>query len=729
MTEKIKKVYVVFKTHLDIGFTDLGKNVLEKYVQEYIPASVELALRMNGEREKKFIWTVGSFLIDYYLRKASPEQARRLETAIRRGDICWHALACTTHTELADEELFNFDLGIAQELDKRFGRRTIAAKMTDVPGHTRAIVGPLAAHGVCYLHIGVNASSMVPETPETFVWKDGADEVLVQYSAQYGAACYVPGMETALEFAHTGDNLGPQSEADVQRELDRIQQKYPGAQITAATMDDYARELLAYREHLPVVEEEIGDTWIHGVTSAPLRVARYETLLRLKTKWLAEGKLRRETEAYRGLMMNLLLVAEHTWGLDYKKYLADFCHWEKADFQKAREADRTTLDFLTNRNAQMLDVLQSDIEKYRGGVFTGSYRFYESSYAEQDGYVDAAVEALPPELRAEAAAEMEKLTAEPVTAKAQMGGEGKPAAAEVQMNGEGKPAAAEVQAVGGAGKASPDAAVSLFPGQRIAVGAWQAAFDGSGALVYLSRGGQEWIRGGCFGRLGYAVYNARDCVEQYYSYNRAFRENECWSEGDFSKPGLETAESLPHREYPFGACGMVREGSRVVIRLAGDEEACGLYGCPRRATLEYSFGETVTLWVRWHDKDANRMPEALWLDARFDVENENRFRLCKMGKMIAPLDVVRGGNRHQHCVQSIEYRGADGSLSLRNAHSPLVSVGGRWLYGDYRSQPDLSKGFSYCLFNNKWGTNFNMWSEDDCGFFYELEIRNAGERR
>ena len=32
---KIKKVHVVYKTHLDIGFTNTGKNVLQKYKMHY----------------------------------------------------------------------------------------------------------------------------------------------------------------------------------------------------------------------------------------------------------------------------------------------------------------------------------------------------------------------------------------------------------------------------------------------------------------------------------------------------------------------------------------------------------------------------------------------------------------------------------------------------------------------------------------------------------------------
>ena len=31
-----KKIHVIFKTHLDIGFTDLAKNVKEKYFKHYI---------------------------------------------------------------------------------------------------------------------------------------------------------------------------------------------------------------------------------------------------------------------------------------------------------------------------------------------------------------------------------------------------------------------------------------------------------------------------------------------------------------------------------------------------------------------------------------------------------------------------------------------------------------------------------------------------------------------
>ena len=153
----IKRVIVIFKTHLDIGYTALASDVLQKYREVFIPAAIDLAERVNDDGQRRFVWTVGSYLIKHFFDRADAEGKARLETAIRRGDVNWHGLACTTHTELMDEALFTYALSLSKDLDARFGRKTIAAKMTDVPGHTKAIVPPLARAGIEYLHIGVNS--------------------------------------------------------------------------------------------------------------------------------------------------------------------------------------------------------------------------------------------------------------------------------------------------------------------------------------------------------------------------------------------------------------------------------------------------------------------------------------------------------------------------------------------------------------------------------------------
>lgn len=114
-----KKVIVVFKTHLDIGFTGLAEDVLRRYCDDFIPAAVELAFRVNTGVQKKFVWTVGSYLIRYYLEHANPDACARAGT----GHPCrlhpLARLACTTHSELMDRRLLDYDLSISQALDRR----------------------------------------------------------------------------------------------------------------------------------------------------------------------------------------------------------------------------------------------------------------------------------------------------------------------------------------------------------------------------------------------------------------------------------------------------------------------------------------------------------------------------------------------------------------------------------------------------------------------------------
>ena len=96
--------------------------------------------------------------------------------------------------------------------------KTVAAKMTDVPGHTRAMVPELANAGLKFLHLGVNPASSVPDVPPLFRWKapDG-QEIVVMYNGDYGEFTEIGDTGAALYFAHTGDNRGPQSAEEIRR--------------------------------------------------------------------------------------------------------------------------------------------------------------------------------------------------------------------------------------------------------------------------------------------------------------------------------------------------------------------------------------------------------------------------------------------------------------------------------------------------------------------------------
>jgi hypothetical protein len=256
VNQAVDRVHVVFKTHLDIGFSDFASTIVARYMDEFIPKAISLSEQMRAagpgragrqtdQLSTGFIWTTGSWLIHEYLERADGAGRRRMEAAIEAGDVAWHALPFSLFSENMDASLFRFGLSLSQRLDARFGKRTIAAKMTDVPGHTRGIVPLLAEAGVEFLHIGVNAASTPPDVPPVFVWRDPASgaEIVVMYQGNYGDVMVVPGLADALAFAHTDDNVGPQSADQLEDVYRTLAARFPDARIQASTMDAFAERL------------------------------------------------------------------------------------------------------------------------------------------------------------------------------------------------------------------------------------------------------------------------------------------------------------------------------------------------------------------------------------------------------------------------------------------------------------------------------------------------------
>ena len=292
-------------------------------------------MRQSGA--DRYVWTTGSWLLYEYLEQASSDQRRRVEQAVAAGDLAWHALPFTWETEFMDRSMIEGALGFSQSLDQRFGRTTIGAKMTDVPGHSRGLVGPLAAHGVKLLDIGVNGASTPPEVPALFVWQDpdGAS-LIMMYHHSYGGIVQAPDSDLAVAVEMRGDNAGPHSVEEITKIYADLRKQFPHAQVTAANLSEIAAAVEPYRSRLPVVTQEIGDTWIYGVPSDPIKVARYREVARLRKEWLDQGKFRVGDSTDRALLRRLALCAEHTWGVDTKR-LKDYQHYTPKDLQAARD--------------------------------------------------------------------------------------------------------------------------------------------------------------------------------------------------------------------------------------------------------------------------------------------------------------------------------------------------------------------------------------------------------
>ncbi|MBS0664698.1 MAG: DUF5054 domain-containing protein [Verrucomicrobia bacterium] len=664
---RLRRILVVFKTHLDIGYTDLGAAVLRQYCARFIPRALAAAreLREAGGPDR-FVWTTGSWLITEYLERARPAARRQLEQAIAAGDLAWHALPFTWHSELLDEGLVDFGLSLAADLDRRFGRRTIAAKMTDVPGHTRSLVPLLARAGVKFLHLGVNPATPVPATPPVFRWRaPGGAEVIVAYGGDYGRPVRVPGCLVGLHFAHTGDNHGPQDPAAVRATLAAVRAAHPGAEVTAGTLDEFARALRLAAARLPVVTDEIGDTWIHGVASDPWKVARYRALLEFRRTALARRPRLRSTPSFRRFSRELLLVPEHTWGRDTKIVIPRKTgpwviytpgHWRKPGFERDR----------------------------RRGLFRG----LEASWREQRAYLAAAVAALPP--------------------------------------GPWRRAARQAVA---ACRAVRPARAGLEPvaGRRVTVAGHEMQFDRRGALVHWRTPEGRELAGPRhpLGLFSYQVFSPADYERWFRSYVVNHAMTETWSRPDFTKFGYEKLRGLRarrwHAELLEVFLDLRRHAPRVVLKLRVPAAASRDFGCPPEVQLAWTppVGLAPARFsLQWFGKPASRIPESAWCSFVPRVPHPAQWRLVKLGAPIDPRRVVPRGNRRIHAIE----RAVHPTLAIVNRHAPVVALDRATLL-DFRPEPpDLRHGLHFNLVNNAWGTNFVQWTEGSARFEFELHV-------
>lgn len=370
--QPVKKVYVIFKTHFDLGYTDLSSAVEQRYIKNFIPKAIDLAEQLRAEGGKaRYVWTTGAWLIDAYIKQASPEAVHNLEMAINRGDIVWNAAPYTIESESVSKDMFETMLKLSNRLDSKYGKKTIAAKMTDVPGHTRSIITPLYDAGIRFLNVGVNNCSAVPVVPTFSRWRNtDGKEIILMYQKDYGGEELLPDGQTVVSVNFTGDNNGPHNAEQVKAIYAGLQQSYPQAEIIATTLNDVAEALLKMADQLPIITSEIGDSWIFGYASSPLAMARYRELSRLYSKWLQNGKLSKDSDTAINFTVLLGLFAEHTWGIDHFVHLKNWDKCEPDIFNASRDLPE--------------------------------FRFSEKSWQEKANRVDEAIALLPDNLKQEA---------------------------------------------------------------------------------------------------------------------------------------------------------------------------------------------------------------------------------------------------------------------------------------------------------------------------------------
>ena len=657
----VKRVMVVFKCHFDAGFIDTQTNVVHKYFTQYFPQAIEIARAQNAQGKRRYVWTTGSWLLLEYLEQASPAERATMEQAIARGDIAWHALPFTWQTEMMSQSMIEGSLALSQTLDRRFGMVTNGAKMTDVPGHTRGIIPPLAKHGIKFLEIGVNGGSTVAQLPPLFLWKDPSGASLpVMYHWDYSGIAQVPSSDLAVVTSVRGDNSGPHTAEEIAAVYTDLAQRFPHAEITACTLSEMANAIEPHRDALPVVTEEMGDTWIYGVPSDPLKVARYREVSRLRDGWLARRSFQTGDATDLALLRHVLLEAEHTWGADTKTWL-DFDNYKPADL------------------ARMLD--------------TKNYKVVQFSWQEKRQDLLDGIATLPAALREEAQHAIQSLN---------------PAEPKLPADSAVHPAGAPIETAHYVVGIDPHTGAITQLKNKTTGRDWASRSNPIALFTYQTLSPQDYDRF----LASYLTTNSDWAKKDFGKPNieRFGARNQDWQAASTTVYIEETA-----REHRILAH----------LQLQGEEAfRSGRASFPRKVFVELLLPKAepvIYLNLSWFQKPATRLPEALWLTFNPVVEDQKSWTLDKSGERISPFDVVASGNRHMHCLsKGFEYGQGSHRFAVETIDAPVVALGQRMPLVFSNTQPDLSAGIHSSLYNNAWGTNYIMWFGEDRRFRYVL---------
>jgi hypothetical protein len=662
----VKTVYAVFKCHLDVGFIDSQANIIRRYFDQYFLNAIALARKLReAGGTYRYVWTTGSWLVHEYLRQMPAAQQANMVEAIHNGDLSYHAIPFTWQTEMLDRSLIDGALCMAANLDKRFGRKTTGAKMTDVPGHTRSIIAPLATAGVTFLNIGVNPASTPPRVPKLFRWRDpeGAEIVVMCHGQDYGGEIDLPGADAVVAMNVRGDNSGPHTEAEVKKIFDDLHHRYPNTTILACGLSEIANAISPIREQLPVVEQEIGDTWIHGCASDPIKISRYREICRLRQEWIAQGKVTVGDAADMAMVPWLSLVAEHTWGCDVKSIIGDWKVYKPTELTAAWSKPNIQKAILT--------------------------------WEEKRRNVDTAVATLPEPLQQEAINRLEKLDAsQPVTAGMEPFAPGQEITTSnfvLTLDAESGAIRQLTDRKTNRQWAGPDHPLALFSYQSFTSDDYHRYIT---QYVHISA---NWAVLD-FGKHG---------IDKYSLQSKRWNPTliKAWLEKTADATRIVTELAMP-QEPP---------------------EVDDVVGWPKRMTMEIRLPNdqpVLEIDFQFFQKSANRLPEAMWFTFAPIAPDPKGWMLDKSGRLISPLDVVENGNRQMHAVTKyVTYRDLTGQFIIEILDAPVVAPGKMSLLNFNNDQPDLSQGIHINLFNNTWGTNYVMWYDQDTR--YRFRVRTA----
>jgi len=723
LTPGVREIILVFKTHFDIGFTDLVANVVKKYRTKMIDAALDvIAENRDQVPGQQFVWTIPGWPMHKMLEDWSgqtAERQQRLRTALKEGHIALLALPFNTHTESLELEDLVHGLRFSSQISRDMGLELPRdAKMTDVPEHIRTLPTLLAHAGVQFMEIGCNTISGPAELPSLFWWQgpDGS-RVLTMYSPDYGTQLTPdPGWpyHTWLALLVTSDNSGPPTPETVKRLLARAARDFPGVKVRIGRLSDFSDAIRTEKLDLPVVSADTPDTWIHGLMSDPdgAKIARHARPLiavaeSLNTELRAWGApLPDAAPAIGAAYEQSLLYGEHTWGLGAHayEYGAEFQRRLAAgDYKRAEQSWADHTAYIERARDLVAPVLGKNLAALAESVDVAGPRVvvFNPLPWRRDGVVSVKWPGPAPV----ALASSEGGAAVPVEC-----GDG-----EIRFFARDLPPTGYRTFVPAVQTASAPAVRIDEKSDALESPFFKAVLDPERGVVRSlidKRTGREFVDASAEVGFGQFLYERFD-LGQMEAYCRSYLKP-TWSPfKDFFKQGIppdaEGYRAVSPRNFQL-SLGQTPLAA-VATMTSAPEAARVAWSVTTRLILPRN-EPYAELEITLHGKPPDPWPEAGWLCLPLKVDRP-QFRLGRLGTLVDPArEIVPGTNRNFSVLNTgltIEDPAGRG-FGVCPLDQPLVSLD---TPGCWKSSRDFvpRKPVAYFnLFNNQWNTNFRLWN-------------------
>jgi hypothetical protein len=741
----VMKFILVFKTHFDIGFTNLSSKVTDEYADSMLKDVITTCKATQHMGEQKYVWTMPSWPLKLIIERCNADLKKELNLLINNGQIVWHALPFTSHTDFCSAEEIIEGLRFGHDLSNAYNKPyPISAKMTDVPGHSIMLPAILSGAGVKFLHLGCNEFSSPPKVPFLFQWQAPSGEsVLTMYSkGGYGTSLLPPddwNYPVWMALMHTHDNSGPQSFEVIDKMVKTIHGEYPDAEVICASMDDFYLELSKCDlSNVPIITKELADTWIHGVGAYPQEVSiireereKSKRLQAVFAKQVIEDLIKntdRVEEKLDRYYEAVNLFEEHTWGADVKTWLGPGRVYRKNDFLEMKNKDKYRF-METSWQEQRDRAIQSSTARNELKVLVesnenGNISIFNPNNSQYTGWVS-----------------LEELAPMNWRAKTTTMKKGFPDCG-LRIKGKLLPMTkidgvwacyvedippfvtipfqfTEVLPHRGNLIINRENSVVTVENHRYILvfsettGDIFELYDKKMAAVLLKNKNEESVFS-----YQYDRYGAEDITTYLKKYAYRFSD---WGIKDF---GRENYPECEHKTYrPVYQSYSINEDT--VIFFYQTNESAQKYGDAEQIKLEVTLppaGEELFVSLHLINKNETPFVESGTLLFPFAQEG-TRYRINKSNVVIDPsTDIQEGANHVFYCMENyITMMGKQNGLCIVAKDSPLVSLGSSGIL-DYRQNYKEPNEPIACfnLFNNMWGTNFPQWIGGNLCYRYVL---------